>query len=130
MPVDSWDFIQQKIGPIMTKDLKAEIDEYRSMKKTELDFTERSDAESLADLHKVRRFLYYEAEEESELKAIGYLDLAALDLGFEEQKQNKKFDGGPVMEDIKTCFEQFTRPFIEYTKPSHGMILVSILLYY
>jgi hypothetical protein len=54
------------------------------------------------------------------------LSRQALQKGFTEQSMDKKFDGGPVMKEIKTFLEDnfATNDKSELSKPSHGMILV------
>lgn len=103
---------------------KREIDSYRKNQKNK-SAEERSPAESLADLHKVKRFLLYEAGKKEELKKLGYLNSDALKEGFSEQKKDKHFDGGPILSQIQSSLEQFDKPAIQFVKPSHGMILVS-----
>ena len=105
---------------------KREIDKYKKQK-SKNSSENRSAAEELADLHKVRRFLYHEADKTDELKKMGYLNSDALNKGFTEQKNDKRFDGGPILMQIQSCLEQFDKPAIELVKPSHGMILVSII---
>lgn len=45
---------------------------------------------------------------------------------------DKKFDGGPVMKEIKTFLEDnfATNDKSELSKPSHGMILVEYTFFY
>ena len=70
----------------------------------------KTKAELLADWNKVTLFLYYEAEMTDERKRIGYLNKVALNEGFNEQKKDSDFDGGPILESIEAVMETFTEP--------------------
>ena len=132
LPAYSWENIQhsQHLGPVIIPLLKKEIEQKRTGKSKKKDDI-KTKAESLADLHKVKRFILNETNVKShgkpEIDKLGYLNLNALKNGFEEQKMDKKFDGGPVLEKIKTYLEDnFATPNQSIlAKPSHGMILVN-----
>ncbi len=83
---------------------------------------ESSRAESLHSWHKCLLSLYYYSG--SKYDELGYLNQDALKNGFEEQKQNKEFDIGPVLDKIKVALEVYTIP--ENIKAmrvkSHGML--------
>lgn len=119
-----WEILVQKLGPVITKDLKSAVERKKKSKKWNLKL--KSAAEILGDVHKVKRFLLYEANMLDELEKLSQLDKHALALGFDEQKKDKLFDGGPILSEIKSCLEDFTKPYVQFSKPSHGMILVII----
>lgn len=123
LPANAWATILEKPLGILYGKLKQEINLYKKQKKNKN--SERTKAEIMSDLHKVKRFLYYEADEKEELDKLGFLDPLALKNGFNEQKNDKTFDGGPVLQLIQHSLEEFSRPPLEYAKPSHGMILVN-----
>ena len=136
-----WDMIQQNLnifGPILTPLLKKEIDQLRLRTKLKIKHIRRkTPAEIQADIHKIKRFLFYETRIQNTatktfiIDQISYLNYDALKLGFEEQKKDL-FDGGPVMDQIKTYLEDtFTTDHLnDYIKPSHGMILVICYFYF
>ena len=135
LPIASWDNMERgaSIGPVIIPLLRREVEELkRSRASLTSAQTSRTKAESLADLHKVKRFLFYEtklvnpATKKPYLDEIGYLDFEVLQAGFEEQSRDPNFDGGPVMSQIKSNLEFFTLPPIKFVKQSHGMILVSV----
>jgi hypothetical protein len=130
MPHNSWEIMEhnQSLGPFLTPYLKKEIEQLRTKKIVEKE--PRTEAESLADLHKVIRYLFYETKikdsnNKEKIDKLGYLNKDALNKGFEEQIKNKEFDGGPIFPEIKPFLEIFCAPKIEFIKTSHGMILVS-----
>lgn len=133
--------------PAHYKQLEIAIKRYSSLNKenpaTKKD--ERTEAELLCDWNKVRRFLFYEAGLEDELKNCGQLEPKALEKGFEEQKKNKDFDGGPckffyeyyflyylnvyvsvffiALAHIKKVLLSFTLPDKKLRKNSQGIML-------
>ncbi len=124
LPPNVWaSSLERPLGALYGK-LKQDIDKFRKNKKSKSCFEDRTEAELLSDMHKVRRFLYYEADAKEELKNIGYLDAKALKDGFLEQRNDKHFDGGPVLPFIQSSLEQYDKPSLQFSKPSHGMILV------
>ena len=123
LPANVWqNSLEQPLGTLFGR-LKQEIEMQRKQNRHKN--IERTKAEIMSDLHKVKRFLYYEANEKFEIEKLGFLDPNALKDGFNEQKVDKKFDGGPVLQLIQHSLEEFCRPPLEYAKLSHGMILVS-----
>ena len=124
LPANTWNSSLEKPLGALFGPFKREINKYRKNQKDK-NSEKRTEAESLADLHKVKRFLYYEAGKKKELQELGYLDPVALERGFDEQKKDKHFDGGPILSQIQASLEQFDKPAIQFVKPSHGMILVS-----
>ena len=143
MPAHSWESMQQQhnLGPIITPLLKKEIEQLRLNTKTiGKKVKEKSPGETLADIHKIKRYLYYETkvydknrkekEKDDEKKLLidtmPYLSRKALKTGFEEQQKDEKFDGGPVLSKIQSYLEDnFTTPELpDLVKSSHGMILV------
>ena len=83
---------------------------------------ESSKSELLHSWHKCLLSLYYYSG--SKYDELGYLNQDALKSGFEEQKINKEFDIGPVLDKIKVALDVYTIP--EKLKAmrgkSHGML--------
>lgn len=83
---------------------------------------ESSQSELLHSWHKCLLSLYYYSG--SKYDELGYLNQDALKSGFEEQKINKEFDIGPVLDKIKVALDVYTIP--EKLKAmrgkSHGML--------
>lgn len=75
--------------------LQKAVERYRKStidpKRNELAKTE---AELMGDWNKVKLFLLYEANLD-EFKRLGFIDKVALKKGFEEQRNDADFDGGP-----------------------------------
>ncbi|RNA19062.1 hypothetical protein BpHYR1_049988, partial [Brachionus plicatilis] len=55
----------------------------------------KTKAEIMADWNKVKLFIFYDANLMNEYKKYGLLDKTALSKGFEEQRKDPEFDGGP-----------------------------------
>ena len=140
LPAHAWESMQQSqnLGPIITPLLKKDIEEIRIKNKSDKT-KEKTNGEILADLHKIKRFLFYETKikakisdnnEKKLIDRVAYLSGKALQDGFNEQKNDPKFDGGPIMDQIQSYLnDNFAAPDLsELVKPSHGMILVIINL--
>ena len=137
LPAHSWDTLQQNqnFGPIITPLLKKDIEQLRSGVKSNK-LKKKTHGEILAEIHKIKRFLYYETKIKVQsindtkkkvlIDQVAYLSRPALQAGFSEQKADEKFDGGPVMDQIQSYLEDnfATSDLSELVKPSHGMILV------
>lgn len=54
-----------------------------------------------------QRFLYYEADIFDEWKELSWLSKEAINLGLEEQRNSKSFNGGPMLAKIKDTFKSF-----------------------
>lgn len=146
LPAHSWESMQQNhnLGPIITPLLKKDIEQLRlNTKSNEKETKKKSTGEIFADIHKIKRYLFYETKalynkdnKESNIKdkkdnkllinKMAYLSKEALKMGFDEQKKDKKFDGGPVLSKIQSYLDEnfATSELPDIIKPSHGMILV------
>ena len=133
LPAHSWTSLEasHSLGPVITPLLKKDVEQMRqSSKSNSKNNKKKSFAETQADIHKIKRFLFYETKVKKDdkelIEGIPYLSRNALKLGFEEQKK-EKFDGGPVLDPIKSYLEDnfATANLSDLVKPSHGMILVS-----
>ena len=133
LPGHSWDSLQHNLGPVITMLLKKEVELRKTNAKAKKDKEkEQTAGEILADIHKIKRYLLFETKlknpttKKLRLEDYGYLDSNALEKGFQEQAEDKKFDGGPIMDKIK-CYlqENFSIAHLpDMIKPSYGMILV------
>lgn len=131
LPPHYWETIQQNsnLGPFITPLLLKEIE----LKRTQLKRKEKkkkTPAEILGDIHKIKRFLFFETNLKNPrtnralIDELPLLNSKALRDGFEEQKRSKKFDGGPVLDLIKVHLNNLTISDLpDMVKPSHGMIL-------
>jgi hypothetical protein len=149
LPAHSWESMQQQhnLGPIITPLLKKDIEQFRlnaktSGKKVKAKSAEEMLAATFADIHKIKRYLFYEAsskvyDKNKQEKAKGdekkllidtepYLSKKALKMGFEAQRKDGKFDGGPVLSKIQSYLEDnFATPELpDIVNASRGMILV------
>ena len=136
----SWDTIQQNnnLGPVITPLLKKDIEQLRVSSKIESkSLKNKSFGEILADMHKIKRYLLYETRTKIKntkegnnkvdaIEKLAFLSRDALKKGFDEQKNDQKFDGGPIMSQIQSYLEDnfATSDLSDLIKPSHGMILV------
>ena len=122
---DNWKIIEQRL-PAHCLVLKTATDNlnYVSIGRSNAQSLNRSVAEQLSDWHKVELFLHYTAKRDS-YQDFGYLNNHALELGFEEQIDDKSFDMGPNAQKIKALLKEYTTPKkLDYMrKKSYGMIL-------
>lgn len=135
LPAHSWENLKSNLGPVIYNLLKKEVDLIRTnSRSTKNKNYKKTAGEILADIHKIKRFLFYEtkvkdAETGVELiDNLSYLNSDALKTGFIEQKKDEKFDGGPILNQIETYLEEnfATADLPDIVKPSHGMILVRL----
>jgi hypothetical protein len=147
-PAYSWEALRnhQNLGPIIMPLLKKDIDQLRlstgesnnGKKKEE---REKTNGEILADIHKIKRFLFYETKakivenhnEEAKflMGQMAYLSKKALKEGFDEQKRDEDFDGGPILGKIQSYLEEnfATSDLPSIIKPSRGIILVTLFFF-
>ena len=139
LPAHSWENLKSNLGsPVIYNLLKKEVDLVRTnSKSTKNKNYKKTPGEILADIHKIKRFLFYETKvkdeetEEELIDNLSYLNSEALNSGFKEQKEDEKFDGGPILNQIETYLEEnfATADLPDIVKPSHGMILVSLIFF-
>lgn len=132
LPAHAWENLQQShlFGPILTPLLLKEIELKRTFMKSKKKKT-KTIGEILGDIHKIKRYLYFETNIKSPItnkviiEKLPLLDSKAIQKGFREQKEDKKFDGGPILDEIKSyLIESYaTHDLPDLVKPSHGMIL-------
>lgn len=123
--VNYWEEIEHSL-PAHSESLKISIEQYKSEQVKPIrseQTSKRTQAELLHDWNKVKLFLFYESGMTDEIKSTGMLDKEALELGFQEQRNNPDFDGGPVLNNIEKVMEQYTFPSKPFRKNSHGILL-------
>jgi hypothetical protein len=140
LPAHSWDNLKSNLAsPVIYNLLKKEIEQVRTNSKSAKNKNhKKTPGEILADIHKIKRFLFYETKVKDEqtqselIDNIGYLSTDALNTGFKEQKDDEKFDGGPILNHIETYLEEnfATANLPDIVKPSHGMILVNLFYFF
>lgn len=133
-----WDSNQLNtiLGPILTPLLQKEIELKRASRSTRR-ISEKNKKKNIktlgeikGDVYKLIRFLFYETKFENShgrasIDELSFLSLDALHTGFEEQRNDEKFDGGTVLNEIKEYLKSsFTNAKLpSLVKTSHGMIL-------
>jgi hypothetical protein len=140
LPSHTWDSLSHhpNLGPIIIPIVKKEVELRKINFKQKKEKLKKTFAEILADVHKIKRYLYCKTElkkekahlEELYLKDLAFLNMDALEEGFNEQKSEGSFDAGPVLDEIKSYLqENYATPNLpKEVKPSNGMILVIIEL--
>lgn len=135
----TWDSLSHhpNLGPIIIPIVKKEV-EFRKINFKQKEEEAKETSEILADVHKIKRYLYSKTKLKKEnassealyLKDLAYLNMDALEEGFNEQKSDVSFDAGPVLDEIKSYLqENYATPNLpKDVKPSNGMILVIIEL--
>ena len=124
--------------PLLKKDIEQlRLNTGESNNGKEKDEREKTNGEILADIHKIKRFLFYETRakkfenhnEEAKflMSQMAYLSKKALKEGFDEQKRDEDFDGGPILGKIQSYLEEnfATSDLPSIIKPSRGIILVN-----
>lgn len=127
------------LGPILTPLLQKEIELKRASSSSRRRISEKNKeknhlktlGEIKGDVYKLIRFLFYETNFQKKPSGRAYIDELsllsrdALHTGFEEQRNDEKFDGGTVLNEIKEYLRSsFTNAKLpSLVKTSHGMIL-------
>lgn len=128
MKIKDWDEFGRNI-PGHADALQPALDRYRNTSaqtaRSQSVTDKRSKGELMNDWNKVKLFLFFESNMPKELNGerFGFIDKQALKEGFEEQRKDPEFDGGPILNDIEKVIEHFTEPEKPLRQNSHGMLL-------
>lgn len=123
--ITDWDRISQLLSAHHNK-IRNSLDKYRNITTSltsNVNKREKTNSELLADWNKAKLFLFYEAEMKEMLANCGFIEKQALKEGFKEQREDKDYDGGPVLSEIEKVIEHFTEPNKPLRKNSHGLML-------
>ncbi len=132
---EGWRLIENRIPPYVNK-LRTEIDKLRTDTLVSgMDKDMRSGSELLHDWNKVKLLLYYEYKSEKDpnpivkksYKDFAYIDADAFDLGIQELKDDKSFDMGTKVDEIREAIKVYTLSQNDdekkkLRKKSHGML--------
>ena len=126
LDITDWEHISKSFSAHINK-IRSSLDKYRNISQSSTSKPEKEkkeeNAETLADWNKAKLFLFYEAGTKDMLNKYAKLDKKALKDGFDEQRKDKEFDGGPILNKIEEVFVNFTEPDMILRKNSHGLML-------
>ena len=77
----------------------------------------------LADWHRLKRGLFFNAKMHEHLRSTGFLDKQALRGAIDIESTSDKFNAGPMLMKIREAFETFTIPENDNPEYSRGMLL-------
>ncbi|RNA37872.1 ribosome biogenesis ATPase RIX7 [Brachionus plicatilis] len=113
LPPHSWENLKSNLGPVIHNLLITEVQKQsKNSKSNKNKNLKKTEGEIEADFHKIKRFLFYETKIKEKTfpneryENLSYLDKRALKAGFEEQRKDDKFDGGPILTDIEKYLEE------------------------